>query len=336
MTTDVRPGDELDWTALEAHLRAHLDLPAATMEVTQFTGGRANLTYLVSFGRAKLVVRRPPHGTIAPGAHDMAREARVLERLNDAFPRAPRALHFCADPAIVGAPFVVIEYRDGIVIHDQLPAVIAVHDDAARRVDLALIDAAADLHLVNPAEVGLGDLGQADGFADRQVQGWANRWSRVAPTAIDANTSAAMTGVAQRLQATIPLPQRSSIVHNDLKLDNCQFQPTDPDTVTSIFDWDMATLGDPLFDIAVMLTSMRRMPAWVLSDEDAAEHYAVRSGLDLSGIHWYLGFATWRTGVVLQQLHARYAAGDSADERLAEFGGLVPELAARAAETLDG
>jgi aminoglycoside phosphotransferase (APT) family kinase protein len=126
-----------------------------------------------------------------------------------------------------------------------------------------------------------------------------------------------------------------SIVHNDLKLDNCQFASREPDTVTSVFDWDMATLGDPLFDLGLLLTSMGTLPVWVLSIEQAVGHYGERSGIDVDRIDWYLAFATWRMAIVLQQLYSRYLAGDSTDDRLAGFGAHVPIAAERARALLD-
>ncbi len=323
---DVRPGDQLDWAALEAYLRTVLGLPDAAMSVRQFVAGRANLTYLVAFGATRLVLRRPPRGTLAPGAHDMAREYRVLSRLHGAYPRAPRALHFTDDASIIGAPFVVIEYRDGVVVRDSIPESMTHHCDIKRRLDGALIDAAADLHTVDAGGAGLGELGRPDGFGRRQVEGWHDRWRRAAP----ADATAVMDDVAVRLAATLPAPTRVSIVHNDLKLDNCQFQPDDPDTVTSVFDWDMATLGDPLFDLGLLLVSMGSLPVWVISVGHAVERYASRSGIDVAQIGWYLAFATWRTAVVLQQLYNRYLAGDTADDRHAVFGAAIPVCAQRA------
>jgi aminoglycoside phosphotransferase (APT) family kinase protein len=228
---EVRAGDGFDWLALERHLRDVLELPDTPMRIRQFTGGAANLTYLASFGDAEVVVRRPPRGTIAPGAHDMAREHRVLARLHAAYPRAPHSLHFTDDESIIGAPFVVVEYRDGIVFRDEVPSSMAHHADVERRVDRALIDAVADLHAVDPDGVGLGDLGRPDGYGRRQVTGWHDRWRRVAPDD-DAGT---MDELAARLLSTLPEPQRVAIVHNDLKLDNCQFHVDDPDLVTSVF-----------------------------------------------------------------------------------------------------
>ena len=326
----VRPEDEQDWAALEAHLRAVLDVPADPMSVEQFSAGRANLTYRVGFGQVRLVVRRPPRGTLAPGAHDMVREHRVLSRLHDGYRRAPRALHLCEDTSVLGAPFVVIEHRDGVVLRDAVPREMAHHDEVERRVDLALLDAAAELHAVDPAAVGLADLGRSEGFGRRQVDGWRERWRRVAPD--DAHPL--VDEVAQRLSDTLPTPTRPAIVHNDLKLDNCQYSPDDPDTVTSVFDWDMATVGDPLFDLGLLLAAMSASPLWVVSDDEATMRYAATCGIDVDGIDWYRAFAWWRMAVVLQQLHDRHRRGDSADERHARFGAAVPEVAERAWELI--
>ncbi len=326
----VRPGDEQDWTNVERYLRSVLVLPAAPMSVRQFTTGLANLTYLVEFGDLRLVLRRPPRGTLPPGAHDMHREYRVLSTLSATYPRAPHAPHFSDDPAILGAPFLVIEHRDGEVIADTAPSSMAHHPDLARRLDLALLDAAADLHAVDVSAAGLTDLGRPAGFGERQVAGWTRRWQRIAAE----DRFPLMGQVAERLARTVPNPPAVSIVHNDLKLDNCQFQPTDPDTVTSVFDWDMATTGDPLFDLGSLLVSMDRSPLWVLSIDEALDRYGKRSGLDLDRIDWYLAFAVWRTAVVVRQLAHRYESGDSADDRHAGIGAGIGEFAQRAWDLL--
>ena len=322
----VRPGDELDWAALEVHLRAHLELPADAMHVRQFSAGHANLTYLLGFGDRSLVFRRPPRGTLAPGAHDMAREHKVLSRLWRAYPRAPRSDHYCDDESIVGAPFVIIEYREGEVVRATVPPSMAQQPDVERRICLALVDAMAELHAVDVDAAGLTDLGHPDGFAARQVSGWHDRWRRAAPD----DPVPAMNDVAAQLAASVPEPPRVSVVHNDLKLDNCEFEAGDPDHVTSVFDWDMATTGDPLFDVANLLSSSQSSPIWVVSRDDVAQRYAARSGIDITNIKWYEAFASFRTAVVVQQLYNRYARGESSDERLASLGDLVPGIADRA------
>lgn len=329
---DVRPGDELDWSSLERYLRSALELPEGPLSVRQFTSGRANLTYLLEIGGRRLVVRRPPKGVLAPGAHDMQREHRVLSRLNAAYPRAPEALHFADDDSIIGAPFLVIEYREGEVLTDAVPESMSQHSGVIRRVDLALLDAAADLHVVDLDACGLADLGRGEGYGERQVSSWAERWRRAGPE----RDLPMMLEIADHLARTVPVASAVSIVHNDLKLDNCQFNPSDPDIVTSVFDWDMATLGDPLFDLGALLVSMAANPLWVLSTEEAVARYAERSGLVVGQINWYLAFATWRMAVVLQQLYNRYASGDSHDARLGSFGDYIPSIAKRACELLGG
>ena len=160
-----------------------------------------------------------------------------------------RAYLFCDDHDVIGSDFLVVEYRRGVVVWDHVPAEMAHHDDAPRRIGFAVVDALADLHLLDPAVVGLGDLGRPDGFVERQVKGWRKRWDLV-----DTGRVPQMVAVADRLADTMPsVATRVSVLHNDYKIDNCQFDPADADRVRSIFDWDMATLGEPLVDLGVLL-----------------------------------------------------------------------------------
>jgi aminoglycoside phosphotransferase (APT) family kinase protein len=317
--------------------------------VRQFTNGAANLTYLLRLGDRELVLRRPPFGTLAPGAHDMRREWRVLSRLWRHYDRAPRAYAFCADGSVAGADFFVMERRDGVVIRGALPAAMAGARDAGRRVGFALADAMAELHLLDAAAIGLGDLGKPDGFVARQVSGWHTRWELAEPLARD-DVRAPMAAVAERLARTLPAAQRVSIVHNDLKLDNCAFDPADPDRVRAVFDWDMTTLGDPLVDLGTLLNywpdpgdppetrrasheGMRTLGLPTRAELTA--RYAARTGLDPRAVHWYEAFAQWKTAVVVQQLHNRWRQGASADPRHEHIADSVGVLAATAARLLD-
>jgi aminoglycoside phosphotransferase (APT) family kinase protein len=328
-TVAVRAGDELDWPALEAYVRAHLDVPDVRMNVRQFSGGRANLTYQLCFGDVLLVLRRPPFGRLAPGAHDMSREYRVLSRLWQAYPRAPRALLFCDDERVIGAPFFVMEHRDGVVIRDGIPAEMAHHADVGRRASLALVDAMAELHLIDPGAAGLADLGRPDGFVARQLEGWQRRWELVAPP----KPPPAMALVQAKLARELPAPIRDSVIHNDLKLDNCQFDPHDPDRVVSIFDWDMATVGDPLIDLGILLAYLyddRGEPGAgacgvaIASRHELVGRYAAAMGIEIGQLDWYEAFACWKTAVVVQQLADRHASGDAHDDRLAALSAGVP------------
>lgn len=336
----VRPGENLDWDVVEAYLRRELpdDLDIdGTFEVLQFPNGSANLTYMIRFGDTELVLRRPPFGTLAPGAHDMKREYKVLSVLWKIFDKAPRAYLFCDDHDIAGSDFFVMQRRSGEVIRGVIPPSMRGHERVGHRVGLALVDAIAEFHLLDPSAVGLDDLGRPDGFVARQVGGWKKRWDLVADPAYDAG----MTDVHARLERSMPQSQRVSFVHNDLKLDNCMFDPADPDRVISFFDWDMTTLGDPLIDLGTLLNywpdpsdpedsgriSHDGMTSMGLpSRAEVASRYGERTGLDVSAVNWYDAFAQWKTATVVQQLHHRWVVGDSTDERMETIAERLPLL----------
>lgn len=340
----MRPGEELDWGRLEYYLADRLG-SAGQFSVRQFPNGAANLTYLIQFGGRQLVFRRPPFGEIAPGAHDMSREFRVLSRLWQAYPRAPRALLYCDDKSVVGADFLVSEYRVGQMVWSELPPSWAAIPDAGRLVGLATVDALADLALVDPASCGLADLGRPDGFLQRQVDGWTARWRRVA----SADADEPMTAAAELLAQRLPQPQRASILHNDFKIDNCQFPFDAPSRVGAVFDWDMATLGDPLVDLGILLNYWPD-PADCPDDRalsypgleslglptraEVAERYAARTGLSVDALAWYEAFASWKTATVREQLHNRYLRGESSDPRMALLHENVVMLARRAVRIL--
>ena len=345
----VRAGEELDRRALDAWLRPRLAEvlgdTGAPIEILQFPNGSANLTYLLRVGGHELVLRRPPMGQIAPGAHDMKREFKVLSRLWRHFDRGPRAYVFCDDAAVLGADFFVMERRRGDVVRTGIPASMRAHPDVGRRVGLALVDAMADLHRLDPARCDLGDLGRPAGFVERQLEGWAKRWQLArfddSPAEVDV--------LHARLAGRMPPMSRVSIVHNDLKLDNCQFDPANPDRVVSIFDWDMTTLGDPLIDLGTLLNywpdpsdpedSGRLNPGLTRiglpSRAEVVARYAERTGADVSRAWWWEAFALWKTIVVVQQLHRRWVRGESKDPRMAHIADRIPALVVAARAVLD-
>jgi aminoglycoside phosphotransferase (APT) family kinase protein len=342
----VRAGEDLDWPRLDAYLRAVISGLDGPFSVLQFPNGSANLTYLVRIGATELVVRRPPFGRLAPGAHDMRREFRAVDALSRHFDRAAKAYAFCDDHDVIGTDFLVVEYRHGVVVWDHVPPKMADHGDVARRIGFAVVDALADLHLLDPVGVGLGDLGRPDGFVQRQVTGWRKRWDLV-----DTGRVPQMGAVADRLAATMPaVATRVSVLHNDYKIDNCQFDPPNPDRVKSIFDWDMATLGEPLVDLGVLLNYWPdpsdvdgARPLHVPGLEtmglptrtEVVARYAHRTGIDASAVPWFEAFATWKTCVVLEQLYQRFVRGESTDPRMGERGKPVAPLSDRAALLLD-
>ena len=202
------------------------------MQVAQFPGGHSNLTYRVRFGSTELVVRRPPFGPVPPTAHDMAREYRWLSAVHPVFPLAPRVYALCEDPAIVGSVFYVMERRHGIVVRDEEPAVVRDRPDVRRGVGLAIVDALTDLHAIDIAAAGLTHLGKPQGFAERQVRGWSDRWNHARTTDVPE-----MEALARWLLESLPPnPSRPAVVHGDFKLDNVMLDPADPTRIVAVFD----------------------------------------------------------------------------------------------------
>ena len=330
---EVRIGEELDWSKLGEYLHTNLEEAQGNMEVKQFHGGHANLTYLLQFSEEELVLRRPPFGKIAPGAHDMHREYKVLSKLYKHFDPAPRAYHYFQDETIIGAPFVIMQRCTGTVIRGAIPEVLKKHENVEYRLTDALIKAQADLHTIDVQAANLLELGKPVGFVERQLKGWSKRWHLAKTEEITE-----MDEVMAALEKDIPKSQAVSILHNDYKFDNCQFQEGNPDLVTSIFDWDMCTIGDPLIDFGSTLSYWQdvrfadvQLPIIVRGNFPnktyLKEAYAKQTGFDLSRMDWYEAFALWKNAVILQQLYARFVNGATKDKRMAAMGKLAKLLA---------
>ena len=344
----VRPDEKLDEAALAAYLRDKLPGSDNPLTVRQFGGGAANLTYLLDYGAAQYVLRRPPLGPVAASAHDMGREYRVLSVLWRAFAYAPRAFLFCDDAAVIGAPFFVMERRQGVVVRRSLPDVFAGQAAAPRRMSEALVDALAAFHAVDYAALGLADLGKPDGFVQRQIEGWYRRWG--AAKAADLSD---MARIYDWLRANVPPSAAVTLVHNDYKLDNVMLAADDPSRVVAIFDWDMCTLGDPLSDVGALLTywtepsdppylqatAMMPLDGGFLSREELVARYADKSGravgaagTGVGDIAFYHALGLFRLTVIVAQIFIRYRRGQTQDARFAAMEPMIPLLARRAAE----
>jgi aminoglycoside phosphotransferase (APT) family kinase protein len=324
----------LNWTAISAHLeRSGLRLDAGETP-RQFRGGLANLNFLVSIDGMPAVLRTPPPGPLPPGANDMRREHRILSRLWQASPLAPRSLHLCEDPQVAGHPFIILEYRPGITLPGAEPARLAAEPTAGARLGPLMIDVLADIHAIDPAEVGLENLGRPDGFLDRAVAGWAQRAELCAGA--DGLDPLVAELVAWLRRHTTP-GGSPTLLHNDVKLDNIILEP-DRLTPVAIVDWDQGTRGDPLFDLATLLSywteagdppamhQLAQMPTAGYAfptRREAAERYAARTGRDLSGFRFHRVLALFKLAVVFQQLHSRYLSGATTDPHYAGFGDLA-------------
>ena len=340
----VRPDEEIDLSRLDPWLRSNLPDTEGPLIVRQFGGGHANLTYLLKFADTEYVLRRPPLGPIAPTAHDMAREHRVLMRLTDAFPLAPRSYILCTDVAVLGVNFHVMERRHGVVIRSDLPETLRGRPDLNQQIGNMVIDTLTDLHQVDPSAVGLGEMGRPEGFVERQLDGWRHRWHAAKVQEIND-----VDYVLRWLETNVPPPQATALLHNDYKLDNLMVAALDPTIPVALLDWDMTTRGDPLMDLGYLLNfwneadddpkwhSVSQMPTHhkgFPSRAEVVERYARRSGLDLDHIAWYHVFGVFKLVVIVQQIYLRYQRGQTQDQRFAHYDDRVKNLARKGIELI--
>lgn len=342
---EVRPDERFDVEALAAWLQGRLPGADRPLSVRQFSRGKANLTYLLRFGEenpTEYVLRRPPLGPVAPGAHDMAREFRVLSTLWQAFPKAARAHVYCDDESVIGAPFFVMERLGGIVVQGSVPEAFGSGNDpiANRKLSEVVVVTLAEFHGVDPAEAGLADLGHPEGFMQRQVDGWTERWEKAKH-----EDNPLATELARWLRDHLPPPGPTTLLHNDWRLDNMAVAGDDPGRCVAVYDWDMCTRGDAFADLGTLMsvwydpgeapselnTMPTRAPGW-MRRADAIERYAQDTGFDLSHIDWYVVFGTFKLAVVLQQIYIRWLRGQTKDERFAVMGDGAGQLLELAAE----
>jgi aminoglycoside phosphotransferase (APT) family kinase protein len=339
----VRPDEQFDLGAVVSWMGTAAELPRGTPEVSQFGGGKANLTYLLVFpDGVELVLRRPPLGPVAAKSHDMGREYKVLSRLWRVFENAPRAVALCDDGSVIGSPFFLMERRPGVVVRGEIPTRFGggADETANRKLSEVVVDTLADFHSADPEECDLGDLGHPEGFLRRQVEGWTARWER---SRHEDNEEA--DELAFWLLAELPDSSEVTLLHNDWRLDNMAVATDDPGRCIAVYDWDMATRGDPLADLGTLMGSWfdpgeapdalgmmpTTAPGW-LDRRSAVLRYGDLSGRDLSSIEWYLVFGAWKLGVVLQQIYIRWLRGQTQDTRFESLGEGASHLFRLAAE----
>jgi aminoglycoside phosphotransferase (APT) family kinase protein len=322
----------LDRAALTKYLEDKIE-GGSSLAIEQFPGGHSNLTYLLRTPAREYVLRRGPLGPVAPKAHDMAREYMVLKAVHPFFDAAPEVFHLCEDTSIIGAVFFIMERRHGIVVRDRIPPELAAIPDYPARVSRGFVDCLVELHAVDIEEHGLVSLGKPAGFLERQVRGWFERWNRAKTEEI-----ALMERLIQWLTNHLPVSGDPTLVHNDFKLDNLMLDAEDPRRIEAVLDWEMATVGDPLVDLGLILcywsqpsdpggtkASLTSDPGWFTRDE-LIGRYAELTGRDLSLINYYEVFALFKLAVVLQQIYVRFHRGQTQDERFRHFDKRVHNL----------
>ena len=291
-------------------------------------GGRSNLTYEVTDGTAKWVVRRPPLGHVLATAHDMKREHRVISALHPTDVPVPRPVLLCEDEEVLGAPFYVMDFVEDTP-YRTAEQLAPLGPERTRAAVLGLVDTLVELHAVDPAEVGLADFGRPEGFLDRQLRRWGKQ--------LDASRNRELAGIDE-LHATLgrrlPRSPAATVIHGDYRLDNVLLG--EDDAIKAILDWEMSTLGDPLTDLGLLVmysvplatpdspVSTTATAAGHPDPAEIVERYAARSGRDVSAVSWYTAFAWFKLAVILEGIHYRYTLGQTVGRGFDRIGDLVP------------
>lgn len=331
-----------NWEALSVWLRGR-GMVLDAVEPRQFANGLANLNYLISVDGRLVVLRRPPGGQLAEGASDMAREFRVLSRLHAHYRRAPQAIAFCEDASVLGSPFQLIEYRPGTVVSDSVPEQLAAIPTA--RLADEFVTALAELHSIDlDTHRELAELGRPEGFIARQIKGWNRR----AHNAFDGSPPTTVEHIVSWLSAAAPEPStKPTVLHNDFKFDNVIFDASG--AAAAVIDWDMSTLGDPLFDLGVTLSYWAQPDdADVIRDlglapslqpgfpdrQALAAKYFAAAGREAVPVGFYLALGRLRLAIAWQQLFVLHQRGALVGPKYAAFNRIATSVLTVTADSL--
>jgi len=312
----VRPGEALDAAAVDQWLKQQDANLLGIPKITQYAGGASNWTYRLQYENRDLILRRPPAGTKAAGAHDMAREHFIQTGLKKVFPAVPTTVALCQDPTVIGCDFYVMERIVGIIPRANLPRELDFPPPRVRELCVNVLDQLIALHQADYQAAGLASLGKGEGYCKRQVDGWDARYQKSLTWNVPR-----FRGVRAWLKANTPPDSRTCIIHNDWRFDNVVLSPQDPTQVIGVLDWELATLGDPLMDLGTLLAywvqaddnfilrAARRQPTHLpgmLKRQEVVEYYLARTGLKADNWTFYEVFGLFRLAVIAQQIYYRY------------------------------
>jgi len=329
-STQIRAGEELNASLIDPYLKTHIPGLSGVPEISQFPGGASNLTYLIRYPEQEFVLRRPPFGSKAKSAHDMGREYRILNQLSDGFPYCPKAYVHCTDDTLIGSEFYVMERVNGIILRSELPAELNFDTQQTTALCKNFIDKLVELHQVDYAACGLADLGKPEGYVERQISGWSDRYEK-ARTPDAPSWDSVRAWLNEKMPANHPI---SSIVHNDYRFDNVILDPANPMQIIGVLDWELTTIGDPLMDLGNTLAYwieagdpapvqlMRRQPSHapgMLTRREFVDYYAERSGIQIDNFDFYYTYGLFRLAGIVQQIYYRFFHGQTQDKRFAQF-----------------
>lgn len=335
---DVRTEDAFDIAAVHQWLQKNIDAPSDQPLVRQFNAGASNLTYLLTFNERELILRRPPVGTKAASAHDMKREFFIQKTLKPDFPIAPEVVALCEDQNVIGSDFYVMEKIDGVIFRRNLPDGLTLKSEQIELIGNLVIDGLVSLHHVDPKS--LVQLSKGPGYVARQVEGWSRRYrNALTPDVSDGEV------LMQWLDRNQPADVASCVIHGDWRLDNLVFKVDMTPKLVGALDWELATIGDPLMDLGSSMAywidrddsgafaDLRRQPSHLPgmpTRKEFVDRYLEKSEWGCDDFTFYEVFGLFRLTVILQQIWARFVAGQTTNPAFAGFGDAVNLLINRA------
>lgn len=317
MSIQQGEAEGVDAPAVTAWFADHVPQAKPPLRFDRIAGGHSCLTFVVTDDAGeRFALRRPPLAHVLATAHDVVREHRMMSALQDTGVPVPRALGVCTDDEVNGAPFYVMAYVEGVVLHNAADAMAGLASDEARRHAAdSLVDALIVLHTVDVDEVGLGDFARRTGYLDRQLKRWAAQWKSSKTRELPGMDRLHAWLVEQR-----PSEPRSGIIHGDYRLGNLVHAPDG--TVLAILDWELCTLGDPLADVSYLLRSWVDTPGAAPelapassapgfpSRDEVAARYAAGMGMHLDDLRYWMAFNAWRSAAICEGVYRRYLDGD--------------------------
>jgi aminoglycoside phosphotransferase (APT) family kinase protein len=329
-----RQADSLPIEKLAAYLNEKLPdfMLASRLSISQFSAGSSNLTYCLSNGEQALILRRPPNGTKAKSAHDMCREYNVLNKVSEYYSLSPKPILLCEDETVIGDKFFIMEQISGLSIGKNLP----IEMNLAQQKSLCenFITGMVDLHNIDIEHTNLASLGKPDGYVERQLKGWQERYLK-AKTDDVADSETLYLWLKNHLPYDSKL---SSLIHNDYKFDNLILDRKQPDKIIGVLDWEMTTLGDPLMDLGCSLAywvekddpkplqQIRMMPTHLggmMSRQQIFDRYCKQRELSGISLTPYYVFGLFRLAVIAQQIYYRFYHGQTDNPKFEHFGQLV-------------
>ena len=336
----VRDGEELYVNAVESWLVEQGQVLVGPVEVTQYSGGASNWTYRLKYQNADLILRRPPAGTKAKSAHDMAREYHIQNALKDFYPAVPHMVALCQDESVIGCDFYVMNRIEGIIPRADLPKALNFDEQQVHQLCVNMIDKLVELHQVNYRNTALEEFGKGDGYCYRQVEGWDLRYEKAKTLNVPS-----FKYIRKWLKENTPTDSKTCFIHNDWRFDNLILDPKHPTQIIGVLDWEMATLGDPLMDLGTALAywveendspifkATRRQPTHLkgmFTRQQVVNYYLEKTGMQTENWTFYEVFGIFRLAVIAQQIYYRYYHNQTTNPAFKDFWIIIHALHIRA------